>query len=185
MTQTGKTEGVAAVDALCCDVVLTEDEEAACRQVHGLLPTAAAELISLERIRKLHRQDKANSFLLPLPERSGTEHQGERATGRAVAIYPRVLALANHSCWPSAVRIDPSPQHTPALAPDAAASLSYRALEALPAGTEVTQSYVGIGWPQRPEEGEMSAEEQARFVPRKDYLRDEYLLRPTMNSLEH
>ena len=204
LTHVGQLDDVAAVDSLCCDVSLTEEEEAVCKQVHGLLPAAAAERISLERIRKLHRQDKANSFLLPLPDESGTKDGGceggeaaggaaaavglpnPRATGRAVAIYPRVLAMANHSCWPSAVRIDPCPQ--PSLACEAiesnasvtlAAALSYRALEPLSAGTEVTQSYVGIGWPQRPDEGEMSAEDQARFVPRNDYLQHEYGFRCT------
>ena len=198
-TKAGKAEEVAAVDSLCDDVTLTDEEEAVCQQVHALLPTSAADSISLERVRKLHRQDKANSFLLPLPDQSGTVAGREggsadvsvlnsKATGRAVAIYPRVLAMANHSCWPSAVRIDPSPEPTPSFAVSGSASatcggntavalaaqLSYRALEDLAAGTEVTQSYVGIGWPQRPEEGEMSAEDQARFVSRKDYLQHEY-----------
>ena len=200
-TKAGKAEQVAAVNSLCDDVILTEEEDEVCKQVHTLLPTGAAEAISLERVRKLHRQDKANSFLLPLPEQPSTVACREggsatgadaslaisKATGRAVAIYPRVLAMANHSCWPSAVRIDPIPEatHSPAAvavsaacgddaAVALAASLSYRALEDLAAGTEVTQSYVGIGWPQRPEEGEMSAEDQARFVPRKDYLQGEY-----------
>jgi hypothetical protein len=201
-TKAGKAEEVNAVDNLCDDVILTKEEEAICKQVHALLPTEAAESISLDRVRKLHRQDKANSFLLPLPEQGGTVAGREggsamgadaslpnsKATGRAVAIYPTILAMANHSCWPSAVRIDPSPEPTPSFAVAAAtsatrggdaavglaAALSYRALEDLAAGTEVTQSYVGIGWPQRPEEGEMSAEDQARFVPRKDYLQGEY-----------
>lgn len=199
LTHTGRVEDVSAIDRLCCDVLLTEDEEAVCKQVHALLPTAVAESTSLERIRKLHRQEKSNSFLLPLPDQTGRDASSEAgprvvslpnptATGRAIAIYPRVLAMANHSCWPSAVRIDPSPRssHAPELASAAsaatatcttasfAASLSYRALEPLAKGTEVTQSYIGIGWPQRPEEGEMSAEDQARFVSRKDYLQDEY-----------
>lgn len=58
-----------------------------------------------------------------------------------MAIYPVTLAMANHSCWPSAVRVDPpaTSLEPPANATNAA-SLSYRALEALPAGTEVSQS---------------------------------------------
>eukprot|EP01047_Picozoa_sp_COSAG01_P042003 COSAG01_NODE_3643_length_5811_cov_7.353967_3_plen_116_part_00 len=34
------------------------------------------------------------------------EGGGGAPVGRAVAIYPRVLAMANHSCWPNAVRAD-------------------------------------------------------------------------------
>ena len=60
----GNTEAVAAVDALCCDVELTAEEDGVCQKV-GL--HCADEGVSLDRIRKLHRQDKANSFLLPLP----------------------------------------------------------------------------------------------------------------------
>lgn len=197
--QIGRLEDVAAIDGLCCNVNLTEQEEAVCKEVHALLPTVVAESTSLGRIRKLHRQEKANSFLLPLPDQSGTEATSDggslatslldsTATGRAVAIYPRILAMANHSCWPSAVRIDPSPRSSPAptvaaavsamtesrAATSSAASLSYRALEPLAPGTEVTQSYVGIGWPQRPDKGEMSVQDRARFVSRKDYLQDEY-----------
>ena len=177
LMQSGKTEAVAAIDSLCFDVALSAEEEACCKEVHSLLPTAAA--MPLERIQKLHRQDKANSFLLPLPAAAAGQETGapplpDPATGRAVAIYPTLLAMANHSCWPTAVRVDPSLSSSGSGEMEAAARLSYRALEALPAGTEVTQSYVGVGWPQRPEEGEMSAEDQARFVPRKDYLKGEY-----------
>ena len=33
---------------------------------------------------------------------------------------------------------------------------------------------MGIGWPQKPEEGELSAADAARFIPRQDYLQGEY-----------
>ena len=98
----GSTGPVAAIDALCCDVELTTEEGTVCQQVHGLLPAAK---VTLDRVRKLHRQDKANSFLLPLPTPPTASGDGDggaasassgvpepAATGRAVAIYPVTLA---------------------------------------------------------------------------------------------
>ena len=91
---------LAAIRGLCEGGKLTEAEEQRCADVHRLLAQDADHpAMDIKGITRFMRQDKANSFLLPLPE-AVQESQGREgvATGRAVAIYPHLLAMANHSC---------------------------------------------------------------------------------------
>ena len=133
-----------ALQSLCGGGALDDGEIARCNVVARLIEKETGQMAE-DAIRQLLLQDKANSFLLPLPEQEGAPEAAPRqaATGRAVAIYPQRLALANHSCWPNAVRKDARSDCSDASTP---AKSAYIALRDIALGEEITQSYVGIGW---------------------------------------
>ena len=184
-------------------IELAADERDCCKAataaLAGELAGAAPPAAFVER---LLQQDKANSFMLqPLPASAaaGAGSGRELPAGRGIGWFPK-MSLANHSCQPTVARCErfdrasaPCLCHplrptflrhccrsfaertAPATAEPAAAgpAVCYRALEDLPAGSEVLLSYVGIGWPLRAVPG-LAAADAAKFVGRKSYLATEY-----------
>lgn len=121
----------------------------------GMDPTP----ISLEFITKLLEKESVNSYGVPAPLLPGAENEADRRL-RGSGLYP-LASRVNHECLPNAARFDDFDGSglSSSIAPGSNAALSLRALHALPAGEEVTQSYFPITWP---------------FLQRQERCREQY-----------
>lgn len=102
--------------------------------------------ISLEFITKLLEREAVNSYGIPAPLLPGAENEADRRL-RGSGLYP-LASRVNHECLPNAARFDDfdGTGLSSSTVPGSNTALSLRALHALPAGEEVTQSYFPLTW---------------------------------------
>jgi phage FluMu protein Com len=123
------------------------------QELHGRVSHALATIcmdytpISLDFITKLLEIESVNSYGIPAPLLPGAENEADRRL-RGSGLYP-IAARVNHECLPNAARFDDFDGLSSSSSNTCCGSnavLSLRALHALPAGEEVTQSYFPLTW---------------------------------------
>lgn len=138
--------------------IVTADQQRLASKLHPMLAAALGAdvaLMSVDDMAKELAREQHNSYGILLqpsdPSTSGRGHTSGHTSGHASSerklrgsgVY-LMASLINHECCPNVARFDyfdrPGPGNS---------SLMFRALHDLPAGTEVTQSYVPINWSYR------------------------------------
>ncbi|KAL4525951.1 hypothetical protein Ndes2437B_g07227 [Nannochloris sp. 'desiccata'] len=122
------------------------------RELHGRVLHVLALIgrnstpISLDFITRLLEKESVNSYGILAPLLPGAENEADRRL-RGSGLYP-LASRVNHECLPNAARFDDfdRTELSSSTAPGSNTALSLRALHALPAGEEVTQSYFPLTW---------------------------------------
>lgn len=120
----------------------------------GAGAAGSASGVDVAEVASLLKKEQLNSYGVLVPQRAAAALRRRGGGGAASAdedgerlvlgsgIY-HMASLVNHECLPNAARFDAF--DAPGPGPGSTA-VSLRALHDLPAGTEVTQSYVPLGW---------------------------------------